>query len=381
MAASYQLASYTSAGSANRTDEHQAALFDILHRVANSSVDAGGGIAQRVVETLSFVISDAADGSTMAKAGAVLDQLVLSQASSLAAAGTQAQSIITTSANIKMLVAVTPPGDSQLTTQPLTVPGSPSAFEPMPANLLPSDVGIITSFFALTFDPHASSGLNTTGVTRLAFSYLDGTPLEVGNATSPIKFTLPPVDTTSGDQASCSFWDTVTGAYSTEGCVGLPAPYPAGHTVVWLDNFTAHSNAELVLSWNLSGPLVDDGSCFTAVLDCTSDVPGPYFVDPSTRELELSLYPAEIYPDPWDPLGEPAISCGNGSSTPLRTLRVYYGHECQLWRPDNEFNCSWNNVKQAFEGGGCVNAGPTKCMCRHCACPAPQHCRAALRPY
>ena len=391
-AATYQLTAYTSAGSAERTDEHQAALFDILHRVANSTVDAGGGMAQRVVETLSFVVGDEANQATMAQAGAVLDQLVLSQASSLAAAGSHAQSIVTISANIQMMVAVTPPGDSQLTTQPLTVPGCPSSFEPMPANLLPTDVGIITSFFALAFDPHAgTSGVNTTGVTRacprnayrsllacadasaisilpppgLAFSYTDGTPLEVGNATTPIRFTLPGVDTSGGEQASCSFWDTDAEAYSTEGCVGLPAPYPVGHNVTWLDNFTAHSNADLVLSWELTGPMVDDGSCYAAVLDCTSEQPGPYFVDPRTRELQLAIHPATVYPDPWQPLIESAITCGNGSTGPLRTLRVYYGHDCQLWQPDNEYNCSWNNVKQAFEGGGCVSQGPTRCMCRH----------------
>jgi len=367
-AATYQLAAYTSSGSVERTDEHQAALFDILHRVANSTVDAGGGMAQRVVETLSFVVGDEANQATMAQAGAVLDQLVLSQASSLVAAGGSgaAQSIVTISANIQMMVAVTPPGDSQLTTQPLTVPGCPSSFEPMPANLLPTDVGIITSFFALAFDPHAgTSGVNTTGVTRLAFSYTDGTTLEVGNAMTPIRFTLPGVDTSGGEQASCSFWDTVAEAYSTEGCVGLPAPYPAGHNVSWLDNFTAHSNADLVLSWELSGPMVDDGSCYAAVLDCTSEQPGPYFVDPRTRELQLSIHPATVYPDPWEPLIESAITCGNGSNGPLRTLRVYYGHDCQLWQPDNDYNCSWNNVKQAFEGGGCVSNGPTKCMCRH----------------
>lgn len=147
--------------------------------------------------------------------------------------------------------------------------------------------------------------------------------------------------------------------------MGLPAPYPPGHNVTWLDNFTAHSDADLVLSWELSGPMVDDGSCYAAVLDCTSEQPGPYFVDPRTRELQLSIHPATVYPDPWEPLVESAVSCGNGSTGPLRTLRVYYGHDCQLWQADNDYNCSWSNVKQAFEGGGCVSNGPTKCMCRH----------------
>ena len=364
-AATYQLAAYTSTGSADRTDEHQAALFDILHRVANSTVDASGGMAQRVVETLSFVIADSATEATMAKAGSVLDMLVQSQASSLLANGSHAQSIVTTSANIQMLVSVSPPGSSQLTTQPLTVPGCPSAFEPMPADLLPADVGIVTSFFALSFDPHAgASDVNTTGVTRLAFSYTDGSPLEVSNASSPIRFTLPPVDTASGDQAACMFWDVAAGVYSGVGCIGLPAPYPANHTVAWLDGFTAHSDADLALSWNLSGPMLDDGACFTAVLDCAHDVPGPYFVDPRTSSVLVSNRPGEIYPDPYDPLGVPAVSCGNGSAG-RRTMRVFYGHGCALLASDNAYNCSWDNAKQSFVGGGCVSSGPTKCMCRH----------------
>jgi hypothetical protein len=323
-----------------------------------------GAIAQRMVDTLSFLITTGSNSSTLSNAGSVLDQLMASQAISLVANGEHAQSITSSSANISMLVSVTPAGSSQLTTQPLTVPGCASSFEPMPADLLPTGVGIVTSFFALTFDPHAGvGGLNITGVTRLAFSYTDGTPLEVSNASSPIRFTLPAVDTAGGEQAACMFWDVAAGVYSGVGCIGLPAPYPANHSVMWLDNFTAHSDADLALSWNISGPMVEDASCFTAVLDCVNDVPGPYFVDHRTSSVEVSNRPGEIFPDPYDPLGVPAISCGNGSAG-RRTMRIYYGHFCPLWQ-DNEYNCSWDNAKQSFVGGGCVSNGPTKCMCRH----------------
>ena len=51
-------------------------------------------------------------------------------------------------------------------------------------------------------------------------------------------------------------------------------------------------------------------------------------------------------------------------------LRVYYGSKCQLWQPDNAANCSWDAIKQAFVGGGCVASdGPTQCMCRHVRAP------------
>lgn len=36
-----------------------------------------------------------------------------------------------------------------------------------------------------------------------------------------------------------------------------------------------------------------------------------------------------------------------------------------MWRANNTFNCSWNAMKQAFEGDGCVVSDKTYCMCRH----------------
>jgi hypothetical protein len=98
--------------------------------------------------------------------------------------------------------------------------------------------------------------------------------------------------------------------------------------------------------------MVDSGLCSMRVLDCNAENPGV------------------VYPDPRNPLATPAVACPprlNGTdATAQPALRVYYGAQCALWRPNNGLNCSWDNVKQAFVGGGCVASdGPTQCMCRH----------------
>jgi hypothetical protein len=113
--------------------------------------------------------------------------------------------------------------------------------------------------------------------------------------------------------------------------------------------FTAANDSALALAWNISGPLLD--GCRVAVLDCNLDAPGV------------------VYPDPRDPLRIPAVACpprANGTNATQPALRVYYGTACALWRSNNAVNCSWDAIKQAFVGGGCVSAaGPTQCMCRH----------------
>jgi hypothetical protein len=263
----------------------------------------------------------------------------------------------TSSATIQTLVQVDPPGSSRLTSKALTVNGSNSSFNPMPADLLPTTSSVVTQFFSLAFDPNgANSTLNTTGVTRLAFTNPDGSPIPVENANTPIVFTLPRVDTAGSDefQAVCSFWDPAAGAYATHGCVGVPSPAPPNHTLAWVPGFTAANDSVLAYAWNITGPMMANGSCRFAVLDCNEPEPGV------------------VWPDPRNPLLVPAISCPprqnatDGSPVIQPVLRVYFGSKCPLWQPGNEYNCSWDALKQAFVGVGCVASGnTTQCMCRH----------------
>ncbi len=185
-------------------------------------------------------------------------------------------------------------------------------------------------------------------MTRLAFSNPNGSAIEVSNATVPITFTLPRVDTGSDGQAVCAFWDVDTKAYATHGCVGIPQPQPPGHNLSWVAGFTAANDSALAWAWNLSGPLV--AGCDVAVIDCNV------------------AQPRKIYPDPRNPLTVPAVACpprANGTNASQPLLRVYFGTACALWQPGNELNCSWDAIKQSFVGGGCATSGPTQCMCRH----------------
>jgi hypothetical protein len=210
----------------------QNAALNVLQSVASGPINVTGGAAQSITGALSAVASSASltNPAALQAVAGVLDNLASSQASSLVAAlsvpgAPPPAPAITSSPTIQTLVQIDPPGASRLTTQPLTVAGSPSSFNPMPADLLPSGTAVVTSFFSLAFDPNG--GANTTGLTRLAFSNPDGSPILVENAETPILFTLPPVNTSSGDdQAVCSFWDTVALSYSSQAriCVSCWTP-------------------------------------------------------------------------------------------------------------------------------------------------------------
>jgi hypothetical protein len=59
----------------------------------------------------------------------------------------------------------------------------------------------------------------------------------------------------------------------------------------------------------------------------------------------------------------------SNATAPQPVLRVFYGAACPLWQ-ENGLNCSWDNIKQSFVGGGCIaSGGATQCMCRQCVPP------------
>ncbi len=187
----------------------QDAALGALSLVASAPLNISGGAAQSITSALSAVATSASasNPAALAQVQNVLNNLASSTASSLVAAlsasgGVAPPAATTSSPTIQTLVQIDPPGSSRLTTQSLTAPGSPSSFEPMPAGLLDPNAAVVTQFFSLAFDPNALTGngsaLNTTGVTRLAFTNPDGSPMPVENASAPIRFSLPRVDT-SGD--------------------------------------------------------------------------------------------------------------------------------------------------------------------------------------
>ena len=363
-AASLVLAVVTAAPGVILSPQSQANALSILQAVASGPIDVSGTAAQSITGALSAVASSASvsNPAALKAVSNVISNLAASQATALLASldltpgAEPPEPSMTTSDSIQTLVMVDPPGSSRLSTKTLTATGSPSVFEPLPAGLLAgATTPVVTKFFSLAFDPNAGSSngsaMNTTGLTRLAFSAPGGAEIPVANAVVPIRFSLPPVNASGDDQAVCSYWDTKALAYATAGCVGVPSPYPANHRVYFVDGFTAATDTALALAWNISGPMVDDGSCSVALIDCND------------------AQPRKIFPDPRQPLAVPAIACpprANGTNATQPVLRVYYGSACQLWQSGNAVNCSWDAIKQAFVGGGCVAAaGPTLCMCRH----------------
>ena len=370
-AASLVLAVVSAAPNVTLSPASQAAALNVLLSVSSAPINISGAAGAAVFSALSSIAGSASTNNpaALAQVSGVLDSMASNAASSLLSAlssggsGATAPVTITFSTpNIQAATSVTPPG--VVSTTPISAPGSPSSFDAMPPGLLGAAAGgaaVVTQFRSLAFDPYgstSSNGTNSTngtvpaanlstvgGVTRLAFSSATG-PLEVANATTPITFTLPPVPTSgTNSQAACSFYDTAAQAYSTAGCIGVPNPGPAGHTLAFLPGYQTPSDASLAMAWNISGPLLV--GCNTTLIDCS--LPDP----------------PVIYPDPRQPLAIPAVSCPVNATKPP-VLRVFYGTNCQLWQPGNAYGCSWSNTLQAFNGTGCLATGNvTQCMCRH----------------
>lgn len=182
------------------------------------------------------------------------------------------QPVSFTTPQIQLLVALYNPNitTSKVYTEAITVPGSPSSFDALPAGTFAS-VGvqqIQTQFISLAFDPYSAtaSERKRSGITRLRFtSGATGSELAVGDLTRPITFTLPAIPgLTSGDgfssstssesaidatgpglKATCAFWAPSQKRFSTEGCAALPNPLPPGVSAEWRANIVAKSQATL----------------------------------------------------------------------------------------------------------------------------------------
>ena len=187
----------------------------------------------------------------------------------------------------------------------------------------------------------------TPGFTRLEFSTRAGTPVAMANLSAPVTFTLPSLPAlVSGVKAQCQWYDSSAQAYSTVGCVSLPDPLPAGHTVAWVAGFTAARDADMMRAWTITGPLA--ANCSLQVMDCTTQPPPP-----------------PVYPNPLRPFDVAQVACDT-SGVNKEPKRVITGSRCALIEEDNTYGCYWNNSKQAFVGAGCVaSGGPVRCACRH----------------
>ena len=361
------LALVTATPNVSLAPNSQAQALNVLAAVAN--VSSPSNVVVLALSNISKMAL-ASNPAALAKISNVMDTLTTSAGSALLTSFTNTSTppapTVFSSPNINATVSVALP--SALGKAPISAPGSASSFDALPAGLLASSAGantaVLTEFRAVSFDPWTnatSASLNRTGgSTRLAFSSASG-PITVANASTPILFTLPAVSTAgSNKQAVCSFFNTSSGQYSTQGCIAVPNPQPRNHTLSFVPNVTVPSDASLALAWTLQGPMMETNLCDVLVLDCGSNGPcdGPIWGKSCV-----------IYPNPRSPLSVPAVSCpANFSALGLAAppvMRVYYGEGCALWQP-NTFNCTWNNTLQAFNGGGCVSpSNVTRCMCRH----------------
>jgi hypothetical protein len=221
-----------------------------------------------------------------------------------------------TSAAVNISVGVC--NTALLSQQPLQLPGGVvSASLPVEA-LAGAGASVSSIFYALSFDPHASTP-NSTGVVRLEFQS-GGAPVAVANLSRLITFELPHTPSAPGASAQASFWDAAAQRYSTDGVVAIPNPVPDGITLEWDAAFDASASQELNRAWHMSGPALR--SCREVLLNCS---------DPVQRLTQrVSL-------DPHESIGDPAVGCANRTAG---IMRVLIGHTCALWRV-NTSGCYW----------------------------------------
>ena len=289
------------------------------------------------------------------------------------------------------------------TTAPITSPGSPASFAPLPAAALAASAGgaVRTSFTNLAFDPYSNpmeaAASGRPGVTQLTISAAPAapgrrsvlqspgfSPVKVAALPTLIQFSLPlplNLNGSSGLKAVCSFWDASAAAYSTAGCVGLPNPSPPGLPLAFRPPVPYYSSEDSRVaegSGPAAGPALRPGFAFSDPSD--TQLQSAWFVNESfvngtlfwtanciVRLLDCSD-PAQvnvsIFPDPQRPISIPAVGCGGVVAN--RSLRIYTNdpwirppQPCPLWDAAAQAAllgappCVWNASAAAFQGPGC----------------------------
>ena len=315
--------------------DSQTAALNILLAVCAASIDATGTVGQSVVSTLDSVAMSAAGSDNPAplvtvqlvigNLASALASSLLETLYSLSQGDPPPAPVAISSPSVRLLVQVDPPSSDRLTTQPLSAPGpgNTSIFQPMPADVLPTDVPIVTVLYSVSFDPYDSSATTfsiTGGMTHLGFYNTDGSTIAVADLSTPVVFSLPEVQLAlAGDTAACMSWDEDAAAYSTVGCLTLPTSIPPNHNVSFVPGFEATDDTQLAAGWSIDGPLTS--------------------------------------------------GCASAAQQPSQL--VFSGDSCELLQPENAYDCSWSNELQSFQGSGCVAvAGPALCMCRHVRGPS-----------
>ncbi|KAK3287781.1 hypothetical protein CYMTET_4735 [Cymbomonas tetramitiformis] len=168
-------------------------------------------------------------------------------------------------------------------------------------------------------------------VTTIELTGGDGEVLSVNGLEEGITFELALEAGAAGTfqgTMRCTFWDEGSQAYSTEGCVALPNPAPAGADLDWKSLVVGDFLWGLGEMWAVGNDTMAAG--------CVEE------------------YAA------LDPVYE-------GTDVGLRkyVANKTAGAECQLANTNNPWGCWWVWTQGIFEGPGCVQASELSCLCTH----------------
>lgn len=151
----------------------------------------------------------------------------------------------------------------------------------------------------------------------------------------PTTSALPPsqagMPVVNGQQAAyCSFLNETSKKIETAGCFAIPNPRPPGHEFGWNESLVNNLTSDGVMNrlWVVAGPLVR--GCVDDFIACGDNRTSP-------RQ--------KLFLNPWTPFVSGAVTCRPGDRG--RVLRVFWGRDCALWQPGNNFSCFWNATVQA----------------------------------
>lgn len=392
----------------------QAALFPSSQ--GRNAAAAGRSLLQQdaAVSAPPVPGSSSATMSTLGAAVSVLDTLAGTLGSQLDVPGEAPAAV--SAGSIALSVQLDSPAgeDSRLFRSGFSAPGAAAAFAPLPQEAAaalrngtsPEAPAVLSQFLSLAFSPYPDDQAQAAGgaadeaasqpMARLLFTDTSGAEIPIRGLppTSPVLFSMRPPRggrVSAGAAASCRFWSEERQELSTEGCAAMPSPRPPLHTLSWAAPEAAAARPrDLSALWDISGPLVEN--CEVVFLDCSTATASARQPTPTNGSAAYNSSSnsrrALAYLDPQDPLSVPAVRCPAADvasnrtvfpSGPPAAMRVFVGHRCRMWVPD-ENGCWWNATSQGALSRQQLSHAPIPCResnarsegkCRRLNPPAP----------
>ncbi|KAK3259927.1 hypothetical protein CYMTET_31095 [Cymbomonas tetramitiformis] len=213
--------------------------------------------------------------------------------------------------------------------------GANSTLEATKRTPLQVDTKLITSKSDPFLGTVGASDTVASDVTTIELTGEDGGVLSVQGLQEGITFTLALEAGQGGGEAGfqgtmrCTFWDVEEERYSTEGCVALPNPAPAGAELYWKSLVVGEFPSGLGEMWGIGN--------LTLAAGCMEEYGA---LDPAYEGTDAGMR-------------KYVTNATSGEE------------ECALANAENAEGCWWEWKQQIFVGGACEQAAELSCLCTH----------------